>query len=64
MWRFVITLVLVLACIGAYRGWFHLSSDKSADKSHITLTVDKDKIHDDTRTADQKTHDIVQHPQK
>src|SRR4029078_8700829 len=43
--RFRIVLVLIIAGIGGlgwYRGWFHLSSDRGADKSNVTLTVDKD----------------------
>jgi len=57
--RFLIVLVLIVACVagvGFYRGWFHLTSDRGADKSNVTLTVDKDKMQEDK----QKTVDKVQ----
>ena len=38
--RIVIVLVLIIAGvagIGLYRGWFHISSDRGADQSNVTL---------------------------
>ena len=52
--RVLIIFVLILACVagvGIYRGWFHVTSDRGADKSDVTLTVDKDKIHEDKEKA-------------
>jgi len=57
--RFLIVLLLIVAGavgLGFYRGWFHLTSDGAADKSNITLTVDKDKVQQDK----QKARDTVQ----
>ena len=57
MRRFLIVLVLIVAgvaALGFYRGWFHLTSDKAADQSNVTLTVDKDKIQQDKQKAQDK----------
>jgi hypothetical protein len=52
--RFLIVLLLIVAGVvgfGFYRGWFHLTSDGAADKSNMTLTVDKDKVQQDKQKA-------------
>ena len=57
--RFVIVLVLIVAGaagLGFYRGWFHFTSDGGADKSNVTLTVDKDKMQADKQKAEDKVH--------
>ena len=57
--RFLIVLLLIIAGVvglGFYRGWFHLTSDTAADKSNVTLTVEKDKMQQDK----QKAQDAVQ----
>ena len=59
--RFRIVLVLIIAGIvglGWYRGWFHVSSDRGADKSNVTLTVDKDKMQADKEKAAGKVQDL------
>ena len=59
--RLLILLVLILAGVAAfgfYRGWFHVTSDGTTDKSNVTLTVDKDKIQQDKNAAREKTHDL------
>ena len=59
--RFLFILALIAACIvglGLYRGWFHLTSDHSAEKPNITITVDKDKLHEDRRKAVGKVQDL------
>jgi len=48
----VIVLLLVgLAGLGFYRGWFHLSTNSTGAKPSATITVDKDKIHADEERA-------------
>ena len=54
MKTFLIGLVLILAGIFAlswYRGWIHLTSDRTADSSSVTASVDKEKLHDDQAKA-------------
>ena len=45
---------------GFYRGWFQLSTDTVNQKSSATITVDKDKIHEDEQTAKDKVHGFGQ----
>jgi len=57
MRRFLTVIVLIVAgvvALGFYRGWFHLTSDKAADKSNISVTVDKHKIQQDKQKAADK----------
>jgi hypothetical protein len=61
MKRLLIVLVLVGAGIvglGFYRGWFHIRSEKTDDKSDVTLSVDKDKIQEDRKTVVSEVHDL------
>jgi hypothetical protein len=61
--RFLIVLLLVVLSVGAlglYRGWFHLASDSGSEKSTVTVTVDKDKIHQDKDDAQNKVQDLKQ----
>jgi hypothetical protein len=46
---FLVAVVLLvgIAGVGFYRGWFGLSTDNTDQKPSATLTVDKDKIHAD-----------------
>jgi hypothetical protein len=43
----LVVLVAGVALVGFSRGWFHVSSDRNADTSGVTLTVDKDKVRED-----------------
>jgi hypothetical protein len=54
----VALLVVGVAGLGFYLGWVHFSSDSAADKPSVTITVDKDKIHADEKTAKDKMHSI------
>jgi hypothetical protein len=52
MARVFLVLVLIVACVvglGFYRGWFNLGSDNEEGKTHIKLTVDKEKIKEDEK---------------
>ena len=54
MKTFLIGLVLILAGVFAlswYRGWIHLKSDRTADSPSVTVSVDKEKLHDDQAKA-------------
>jgi hypothetical protein len=47
----VILLLVGLAGLGFYRGWFQLSTNSTGAKPSATITVDKDKIHADEERA-------------
>ena len=59
----VFVLVLLLACIvglGFYRGWFRLSMQSMDNQPSATITVDKDKIHEDEQKAKDKVQGFGQ----
>ena len=52
---FVVFLLLIgIAGLGFYRGWFRLSTNSADQKPSATFTVDKDKIHEDEQKAKDK----------
>ncbi len=61
MKRFMILLVVVVACIaglGFYRGWFHVGSDANDDKRSVTFTADPNKIKDDEKKVVEEVKDL------
>lgn len=58
-----VVAVVVLVCIaslGFYRGWFGLSTSNADQKPSATITVDKDKIHADEDLAREEMHGLGQ----
>jgi hypothetical protein len=49
--------VVALAAVGFQRGWFQFASEGAGDKTNLTLTVDKNKIHEDEAKAKGTVHD-------
>lgn len=47
----IVVLLVGIAGLGFYQGWFHLSTDGSGGTSSATLTVDKDRIQADEQKA-------------
>ncbi len=61
MKRLLFVLVLVGAGavgLGLYLGWFHIGSDNADGNSSVTLSVDKDKIQKDEKTAVAEVRDL------
>jgi hypothetical protein len=61
MTRLLTLLIVLVVCIGAlgfYQGWFSIGSTSSEGKSHITLEVDKEKIREDEKKAEDKAKDL------
>ena len=56
----VVLLLVGIAVLGFYRGWFRLSTDDTDNKVNTTITVDKDKIHADEETAKEKVQGLGQ----
>jgi hypothetical protein len=59
--RFFIAIVLIvvgIGCVGFYLGWFRVGSDSGDGKTHITLTVDQNKIKADENKALEKMHGV------
>lgn len=53
-------IVAVVAGLGVYMGWFHFSSGSDRNYAHITVSVDKDQIQEDTDKAVDKVQDLGQ----
>ena len=58
----IVLLAVGLATVGFQRGWFQLASDGDSKKTNLTLTVDKDKIHEDEAKAINKVQHIQDKP--
>lgn len=62
---FVVVLLLVgIVGLGFYRGWFQLSTDTASQRPSATITVNKDKIHEDEQTAKDKVRGYGQEPRE
>lgn len=66
---FVVLLLVGIAGVGFYRGWFQISSDRDNTENRVntTFTVDEDKIREDKekmqelgREANEKIGDAVE----
>lgn len=58
----IVLLAVGLATVGFQRGWLQLASDGDSKKTNLTLTVDKDKIHEDEARAINKVQHIQDKP--
>ena len=53
--KLFVVLVICLAGIGFYRGWFSLSnSNPGAEGDKVNMSLDKDKMKSDIKTAKKK----------
>ena len=48
---FLLILVVGVAGLGLYLGWFQISSTRDGDRSNVTISVDKSKIQSDKDKA-------------
>jgi len=61
MTRFLGVLVIIIAivaCIGLYLGWFKLGSETTDGKTHVTLTVDQNKIKETENKVVDQVHNV------
>jgi hypothetical protein len=62
MARFLGVLVIIVAVVvglGLYLGWFQFGSDTTEGKTHVTFTVDQEKIKADEKRALEKIRGTV-----
>jgi hypothetical protein len=58
---FVVFLLLVgIVGLGLYQGWFHFSTNSTDQGTSATITVDKNKIHEDEQKAKDKVQGFGQ----
>lgn len=55
---FLVLIVIGLVGFGFYHGWFQVSSNSSGGKTHIGITVDKNKIEEDEKKALEKVKEV------
>jgi hypothetical protein len=53
-------IVVIIAGLGFYMGWFHVSSGSDGGNSHVTVSVDKDRIQKDKDKALDTVEDLGQ----
>jgi uncharacterized protein YlxW (UPF0749 family) len=61
MRRFLIGLVLVVACVagvGLYRGWFQVTSESAHDQRKVTFSTDRTKIKEDENKVVQEVKSL------
>jgi hypothetical protein len=55
----VVLLAVGIAAFGYHQGWFTVEKETNSDgKTGVTVTVDKDKIHQDTEHAKDKAKEL------
>jgi hypothetical protein len=63
MTRFIGALVIIallVAGFGWYRGWFQFGTTNEGDKTNINIKVDKEKIREDERKAQEGLRNLGQ----
>ena len=55
-----VLLLVAIAVLGFYRGWFRLSTANTDHKPSATITVDKDRIQEDEQRAKEKMRNLGQ----
>jgi predicted negative regulator of RcsB-dependent stress response len=56
----IVLVIVVIACVGFYMDWFHLSTTGNENKKDITLSVDQTKIRADAQKAEEKIKNLEQ----
>lgn len=51
LFGFLFLLVLLLAAVGYFRGWFSITTSHASGKSGMELTIDNEKIGDDAQAV-------------
>ena len=60
--KVLVVLAICVAGLGFYRGWFSLSGsgrDADSNKVKVSLTVDPDKMNEDTEKVGEKTAELT-----
>jgi hypothetical protein len=56
----LVAVLLVVAVVGYFRGWFHVVETNADGQRTISVTVDKDKLQQDEAKAKQKLQSLEQ----
>ena len=55
----LVFLMIVVAGIGYFRGWFRAESRNTDGQGTVTVTVDKDKLNQDKADVNKEVHDLA-----
>ncbi len=50
----LVIIVIIVAGVGFYRGWFGVSTDDQPGETNVELKIDKDKIKQDADAVSKK----------
>lgn len=56
----LVVLLLVVAGIGFYRGWFTTATSTTDHKTNVNLSVDREKIQDDMDSLKKRTSSALE----
>lgn len=58
---FILIILVLAVCVGFFRGWFSVSTDKElfGNKMDVNLHVDPDKMKQDANTLEQKAKALL-----
>jgi hypothetical protein len=54
----VVLVAIALGALGYYLGWFQVTRTDADGKPGVTVTVDKDKVHQDQERAKEKASQL------
>jgi hypothetical protein len=57
---FLLVILLGVAVLGFYRGWFSTETNRTDQKTNINLSVDREKIKDDVDSLKRKAGSVVE----
>jgi hypothetical protein len=52
-------VILIIAGVGLYRGWFGVATDDQPGQTNVEITVDKEKIRHDAEAASAKARELA-----
>lgn len=55
----LVMILLVVACVGFYRGWFGVSTEDQPGETNVELRIDKAKIKQDAEAASEKARELT-----
>ena len=62
LFSFVLFLVVIVLCVGFFRGWFSLSANNEmlGNKLDVNFKVDRDKMQEDAKAIQAKTKSLIE----
>ena len=55
----LVILVVIVAGVGFYRGWFDVATDDQPGATNVELKIDKERIKQDAQAAAEKARELT-----